>query len=99
MFTPLQLPETNINYLDLPINHAPTLKRILCYNCGPCNATGCPIGSRLVGICSHVATVLKIGCQIAFNPNIFNSTHRPINILSRSQSDNLNVLLASEVCG
>ena len=66
----------------------PGLRGLKGWICGPCTGNNlCPVGERLVGCCSHVATAVYIACGVAFDPGWHRSTHVPGNLLHRGMPE------------
>ena len=63
------------------------LKRLVKFGCV---GKDCPIGGRVLGCCAHVSTVLAYLCIFAFNPDLFETTHQPINIFATDNPQSLN---------
>ena len=72
----------------------PELRRLKGWICGPCGPQNCPVGERLVGCCSHVATVIYIAAGIGHAPQWHSSTHLNSNLLQRGMPE-----MAEEVYG
>ena len=81
-----------------PMGYRPaSLHGILSYCCGPCKANACPLGERLVGMCSHAATVLYMGCVHPQNPGLFHTTHRDIRLIDRANPQVMDIETLLEV--
>ena len=81
-----------------PMGYRPAnLHGILSYCCGPCKSTGCPVGERLAGICSHAATVMYAGCVLPHHPAMFQTTHRNVQLIDRRNPFMMDVEILSEV--
>ena len=62
------------------------LNRILAYGC----MKKCPIGYRQAGCCSHVAAAIILLGIYAYNPNIFETTHKNLHHVDPFQTRSLN---------
>ena len=58
-----------------------------------CLRDSCPIGLRLLGCCSHVATAVMLLGVFSHNPDAFSSTHKQINYLDFRLPESLNVAM------
>ena len=79
--------QTLHDHLHFP---TPQLRHIKGYMCT------CKVGQRLSRCCSHISTVLTLGCTLAHAPNLYKSTTKACMTLSRNQTPAMNVALASQ---
>ena len=94
MYKPLNQPPPLVNPLGLrPVS----LQRLMCWCCGPSRANACPIGERLVGCCSHCATVLSFPAVVPANPGEFSTTHGRTHLLDRSNQIQMDIATTAEV--
>ena len=94
MFRPMHLPPPNVNPLGFrPLN----LQRLMGYCCGSAAPNSCPVGERLVGTCSHIATALSLTAVIPHNPAAFTSTHRGVRLLDRKNHEQMDTTTVTEV--
>jgi hypothetical protein len=93
-YKPVNQPLPLVNPLGLrPVS----LQGLLSYCCGPSRANSCPVGERLVGCCSHVATALSLTAVVPANPAVAISTHRGTRLVDRRNPIELDTEIVAEV--
>ena len=83
MYVPTSLPLRNNSWMGYRQASTARIKAICC---GPSRANYCPVGARTVSPCSHSTTCLFIGCCLAVNPQLFRTTHTPLNMVDPGSS-------------
>ena len=94
LYRPANQPQQFGNPLGL---RPASLQGLLSYCCGPSRANACPVGERLAGCCSHVATVLGFAAVAPANPEIILSTHRGTRLVDRKNPVELDTEVVAEV--
>jgi hypothetical protein len=75
----------------------PSLQRLICWCCGPSKNNSCPVGERLVGCCSHVATAISFTAVVPADPTALITTHRGVRLLDRSNPLQMDIATTAEV--
>ena len=78
MYVPTSTPNVQHNWMGF---RQPEAQRIKAICCGPSKANSCPVGSRTVSPCEHGGYALFAGCCMAYQPQLFKTTHRNVNML------------------
>ena len=94
MYKPVDQPPPSVNPLGL---RPPSLQCLMCWCCGPAKANACPIGERLVGTCSHCATVISFASIVPADPTVITTTHRNTALLDRANPRQMDVETLREI--
>ena len=93
-YKPVNMPPAPVNPLGLrPVS----LQGLLSYYCGPSWVNACPVGERLVGCCSHVATALSLTAVVPTNPAVILSTHHGARLVDRKIPIDMKTEVVAEV--
>ena len=65
--------------------------------CGPGRQDSCPIGERLAGCCSHVASAMYMAGVLASNPALYKPRGRACHIVDRGNRGGGDIQTVSEV--